>query len=71
MAARIAEAAPGLDDLAHMAAGVRHGRHLSLPGRDAMNVESAGPFDAAPRAFRHPETPGATDRPDCGSDTSR
>lgn len=39
------------DELRAIAHGVRDGRHLSLPGRHIVNVESARPFNAALAAF--------------------
>ena len=38
-------------DLAALAGGVPDGRHLSLPGRHIVNVESAASFNAAIRDF--------------------
>lgn len=38
-------------DLAAIAGGVPDGRHLSLPGRHIVNVESAASFNAAVRDF--------------------
>ncbi|WP_199258126.1 3-oxoadipate enol-lactonase [Paracoccus binzhouensis] len=38
-------------DLQAIAAGVRHGRHLSLPGRHIVNLESAPAFNAALAGF--------------------
>lgn len=39
------------DDLQFIADGVQKGRHLSLPGRHIVNVESAAPFNAAVADF--------------------
>lgn len=39
------------EDLQAIASGVPDGKHLSLPGRHIVNIESAAPFSAALRAF--------------------
>lgn len=39
------------DDLQAIADGVRDGRHLSLPGRHIVNIESAADFNAALARF--------------------
>lgn len=39
------------DDLQPIADGVRDGRHLSLPGRHIVNIESAADFNAALARF--------------------
>ena len=41
-------------DLIAIAAGVQRGRHLSLPGRHIVNLESAAPFNAALKDFLIP-----------------